>query len=365
MKIFMSNPFEIEDFSFEGNLISSMNYFRYFKPEFKIKNAFLHGYSGNNLNAFFYSPNFLQKLYLDKDKRYFAFLNEFKERYFNYDVIVMNPGWDLVHPEFLYKNFSNSIKCLHFIDDPHLSYGYGSAFSWIFDCATYISPSYNEDFTMEEILSLFGFKKFMWVPHSISCFGKSLLSKEEFFNQQISRNDKCIYVGNFYLSKAERLLKIKNELKNSYDYFGKAPLKGFIYPLLNLRNNKLSFTTKSRPIDNFTRDKLYSTYGIGLNMHLSTPSLECGNARTYELAYNGLAQVCDKSEVSLSNFIFQDKKEIFFYSNINECKDVIKYLIYNKEVRYEVAYNAYTRCHKEYQYYNVLRKQISWFNQLL
>ena len=51
------------------------------------------------------NPFFIQKMYLDKDKEYMNYLHEFKERFFDYDVIVMNPGVDLVHPEFLHKTF--------------------------------------------------------------------------------------------------------------------------------------------------------------------------------------------------------------------------------------------------------------------
>ena len=88
-----------------------------------------------------------------KDSEYFKFLSAFKERYSDFDVIFMNPGVDLVHPEYLIKNFPNAIKVLHFVDDPHASYSYGFPYSWAFDAATYISPSYSEDYSMEEILN--------------------------------------------------------------------------------------------------------------------------------------------------------------------------------------------------------------------
>ena len=39
-------------------------------------------------------------------------------------------------------------------------------------------------------------------------------------------------------------------------------------------------------------------------MHLTHPACETGNARTYELAYNGVAQIIDTSDVSLIKNIF-------------------------------------------------------------
>ena len=104
----------------------------------------------------------------------------------------MNPGVDLVHPEFLYKNFPNAIKCLHFIDDPHGTYSYGLPFAWAFDCATYISPSYNEHFRMSEILKLAGFKKTKWVPHCNSNVLEPLHELQQFEEQQSLRNNKIV-----------------------------------------------------------------------------------------------------------------------------------------------------------------------------
>ena len=51
------------------------------------------------MSAKFSNPNYLNRLYLEKDKDYFRYLETFRELYKDYDVIVMNPGVDLVHPE--------------------------------------------------------------------------------------------------------------------------------------------------------------------------------------------------------------------------------------------------------------------------
>ena len=106
MKIFIQNHIK-EDQDFLGHTISHMSYKGYIKFNKKFINYLKHGISGNNLSAKLRDPGFIQNLYQNKDKDYFKFLNEFRERYKEYDVIVMNPGVDLVHPEFLYKHFKN------------------------------------------------------------------------------------------------------------------------------------------------------------------------------------------------------------------------------------------------------------------
>lgn len=147
MKIFIQTN-KSEDYDFYGHTISHMNYENYLKYDKKIINYFKHGISGNSLFAKLRDPGFIQKLYQSHDQDYFNFLNEFKEKYKDYDVIVMNPGVDLVHPEYLHKYFKNSLKVLHFVDDPHSTYNYCLPYAWAFDAATYISPSYSKDFEM-------------------------------------------------------------------------------------------------------------------------------------------------------------------------------------------------------------------------
>ncbi len=162
-KIFIETPF-LDETSFNGYLLSHLSYGDFFKKNRKLSNIIKNGYSGSSLFSRFRNPELIQKMYLEKDPEYFTFLSAFKERYSDFDIIFMNPGVDLVHPEYLIKNFPNAIKVLHFVDDPHASYSYGFPYSWAFDAATYISPSYSENYSMEEILNLVGFKNTKWFP---------------------------------------------------------------------------------------------------------------------------------------------------------------------------------------------------------
>jgi hypothetical protein len=153
--------------------LSHLSYFKFLKYKRSLGDFLKHGISSSTLFSNLQSPKYLQHLYQSKNPDYMKYLGEFKERFSDYDVLVMNPGVELVHPEFLYKNFKNSLKCLHFIDDPHMTYAYGLPFAWAFNCATYVSPSYSQEFRMSEILNLAGLKNTKWVPHCITNFSRS------------------------------------------------------------------------------------------------------------------------------------------------------------------------------------------------
>ena len=100
-------------------------------------------------------------------------------------------------------------------------------------------------------------------------------------------------------------------------------------------------------------------------MHLSYPSRETGNARLYELAYRGLAQVVDTSEFSHVSKIFEPEKEILTYSSPSECVDQIKRLQNNKELRNTIAINSYKKSIEDYSYEKVINETCEWFKTLI
>lgn len=360
MKIFIESP---KEYHFPSNyLVEHLSYSKFLKNDISLYDFIKHGISSSSLYAKLVNPNFIQKLYQEKDPNYMAYLNEFYERFHDFDVIVMNPGVDLVHPEFLFKHFKNTLKCLHFIDDPHLTYNYGFPFLWAFDCATYISPSYSTDYTMEQILKLAGAKNVKWVPHCISNTNNNLYNNQLIDNLS-NRLNKVVYIGNYYRSKTNRLIEIKKSLKNSFDIYGKYPLNGWLYPLQSTFQGKFSLN-RIKTLSNFQREDIYSKYAIGINMHLSTPSLETGNARLYELAYRGVAQIVDSSEFSRLDQIFTPEVEVLTYENINECILQTKRLLNDYELRIKLATNAYERAIKQYSYQKVIQETFDWFKLL-
>jgi len=341
-----------------------MSYSGFLHNEIGVLDYLKHGYLSSSLYAKLCNPNYIQKLYQEKNPGYMAYLAEFYTRFHDFDVIVMNPGVDLVHPEFLISHFPNALKCLHFIDDPHMTYSYCFPFSWAFDCATYITPSYSEEYTMPEILSNAGFKHKKWFPHCITNNLPPRYSVEELSHQLWQREKKAIYVGNFYTSKVKRLIKIKSELGDTLDIFGRHPFGGLPFPLMSTLTGYPSLY-RVQELQESRREEFYSSYAIGLNMHLSDPARETGNARLYELAYRGVAQVVDSSECSAVRNIFTPEKEILLYENLRECIAQVKRLQNDDKFRVSLALNAYIRATKEYSYETVLTETCDWFKTLL
>ncbi len=346
------------DFTF-----SHLSYDGFLKENKTILNFIKHGLSSSTLYSKLRNPEYIHNLYHSKDPSYMSYLNEFYNRYKDYDVIVMNPGIDLVHPEFLYKYFPNAIKCLHFIDDPHLTYSYCLPFAWAFDCATYVSPSYSEDYTMEQILNLAGLKITKWFPHCVTNNLPKLYTEDELSENLLARENKIIYVGNYYTNKNKRLIKIKKHLGDKLDMYGKHPFKGLIFPITSTFSGYPS-TYRVKKLTNNERENKYKKYAIGLNMHLSNPSRETGNARLYELAYRGVAQVVDSSKVSAINKIFNPNTEILLYESTEECISKLNMLINDKYLRISIASAAYKRATNEYSYENVINNTCSWFSEL-
>jgi hypothetical protein len=362
MKLFMQLPSEVSPP--EGVIIDHLSYKGFLNDSRNIFDLLKHGYSSSSLYSRLCNPSYIQKLYHERDPGYFAFLNAFFERFRDFDVIVMNPGVDLVHPEFLVKKFPNTLKCMHCIDDPHLTYSYCLPYVWAFDCATYISPGYSDEFTMEGILTRAGFKHIKWVPHCVTNIKQPKYTADELQQQLSKRNNRVIYVGNYYTSKTKRLIQIKKELGDSLDIYGRYPFGGFSYTMLSTFSGSPTLY-RVKTLTELERERCYDKYGIGLNMHLSNPSRETGNARVYELAYRGVAQVVDSSVHSLINNIFVPEKEILTYGNIKECVDQIKRLQHDKYLRISLAQSAYNRAVAEYQYKDVLSATCKWFTGLL
>lgn len=359
MKIFMKNPVS-DHFFFQDHTISHMKFEKFIYKKPNLKDYLLAGISHSSFAAKVTHPYYLHQLYIEKDKGYFKFLNLFYEKYKNYDVIVINPPTDLVHPEFLHKHFKNSFKVLNFVDDPHRTYSDYLPYSWAFDAATYISPSYSEDLTMEQFLKLAGFKLTLWSPLNWWNNNSPKWSISDLQKQLKTRDKKIIYMGNYYRDKMYRLITLKKELKNNFEIYGNYPLRGLSFFIISLLKKKPIFCLP-KYVDKCQKDKIYASSAIGINMHLSHPSIETGNVRTYELAYNGVAQVVDNSQHSLINKIFEPEKEILTYENIEECVHQVKRLINDDDLRCTIALAGYKRAIKEYSYNKTLENLINFF----
>ena len=357
MKIYMQT--ELLDNAVIGDsTVSKMSYFDYMSEPRGIPNLLKNGSRGRSLFTKLRNPEYLHTLYLNKDKEYFKFLEEFKRRYLDYDVIVMNPGVDLVHPEFLWREFPNALKVLYMIDDPHTTYSYSLPFAWAFDAAVYVVKGYSPDITLDLILKNAGVKNVKWTPHCVSNLNNPEWTIPELKEQLKTRENKAIYVGSYYGGKQNRLSYLKAKLENNFDIFGRYPLGGWSFPLLSGLDGFLS-KYRVAPLTHALREEMYRKYAVGINMHLTWPVREVGNARLYELAYRGVAQVVEDSPEIGS--IFLPDREILTYRNLDECVYQVNRLFRDPDLRISLATNAYERACDEYRYQNVLENLVGWF----
>ena len=217
---------------------------------------------------------------------------------------------------------------------------------------------------MPEILKLAGFQRTKWVPHCISNFEDPPYDYDDLKSQLETRNGKIIYVGGFYSDKNNRLTSLKRKLGNKFDIYGRYPLNGHLLTLLSILDRKPLFY-RVKPITEAQKEILYSKYSIGINMHLSSPSVEVGNARLYELAYRGVTQIVDFSNVSLVQKIFSPEKEILCYTNLDECIEQVYRLKNDNELRISLAINAYKKAIESYNYKKIMLELAEWFKQML
>ena len=341
-----------------GAVIHKMDYTGYLPQKGPFHERFKYGFNRNSLYAKLLNPGYIHRLYLEKDQNYFKYLNDFKDKYSDCDVIVMNPGVDLVHPEFLHTHFKSAVKILHFIDDPGMTYSYGLPFSWVFDGATYITPSFSESMDMETILKLAGFKWTKWMPHCVTNISPPYWTNDELVQQLDTRTSDALYVGGFYKGKEARLLELKRCLGSQFDIFGRFPYYGLGFGAKGLIKNAQLYRVKS--LTDEQRTAKYMSYKVGVNMHLTSPSLETGNARLYELPFHGIAQLADVSEHSLVENIYEDGKEILLYRDMAECVELTKMLLNDQTLRNSIALNSYKKTISHYTMNRVMSNLIEF-----
>jgi len=163
----------------------------------------------------------------------------------------------------------------------------------------------------------------------------------------------------------ERLITLKKNLKKNFQIYGKFPLKGYSFFIFSLLKKNPVFYIPNSSLLPIARNRVYENTAIGINMHLTHPACETGNARTYELAYNGVAQIIDTSDVSLIKNIFIPNKEILTYESIEECIFQTKRLMQDDDLRYKIALAGYKKATEEYSYSKTFEKLISWFKTII
>ncbi len=304
----------------------------------------------------FYHAESIDKLWQNKDSQYLYFLDKFKSKYGKFDILIsdqINP----FHPEWLHENFPDTIKIYGMIDDPTCTYHITLSSIWAFDGVFYVSPSYNEKFTMNELLENYNNSiRSHFLPHA-----RLNYSSPEHFkmveNSFSMREKDILYVGAYYESKIERLISFKQAFPNQFDVFGFWPYKGF-RGIMRALEFKKPFTHRVPSLTEDEKFRKFLQYKICLNFNWNE-SRETGNMRMYQAPFHGMMLLNDIAAKDAHLSIYSDDEAVFF-TCIDDAIEKAKYYLNNESERIRIAKNGFNRAFKEYNSTKIWLDLLKW-----
>jgi hypothetical protein len=295
------------------------------------------------------------------------YLDHFYQYHQDADIIVIQHDIEFIHPEFLFHNFKKQVKCLYTVDDPHRSYELLTPNIWAYDCCAYISPSYNQSFTMDSFVNTCFGKPSHWLPLCMSVqapYPYDHFTQDELLSYFTREKEGLIYCGAYYKTKASRLLEIMANCPRQLtaSIYGNFPFLGVPFAVNALFN--AGRFCRPRYLTRQSLTKLYKEAAIGVNMHLSTPAQETGNMRMYEYALYGVTQLCDSSQWSAAQTIFTHEHDILLYESMDQLYEYLHDLHNNPVFRAKLALNAYRTVTGKYSYLHQLESFGLWLTSL-
>ena len=306
--------------------------------------------------ANFYKSENLDILFQNKEKQYFDFLNWFYRNHFDADIIIcdqINP----FHPEWLISKFPKTIKIYGMIDDPACTYHRTLSELWAFDGVFYVSPGYNEMYTMKELLELYNpnIKQF-FLPHARNnvLTEQHLKVVDQSFNK---RNGDVLYVGAYYESKIDRIIYLKEKLGSRFNVYGYWPYKGF-RGIMRMLEYKKPFLHKVNSLTESEKFSQFLNHKICFNMNWNEKR-ETGNMRMYQAPFYGMMLLCDTSAKDQHEIIF-NTEEAVYYNGIDDAIDKINYYLNNDQERIRIARNGFNRAVKDYNKDKIWNDFLLW-----
>lgn len=296
----------------------------------------------------------VDRLYRERDRAYMRFLHDFVEKYKDFDLLVLST-YNPIHPEVLFHELKKPIKILGFIDDPVSTYVRGIPYLWAFDGAFYISPGYDDKSYLEDALKRWGAPHSFWWPLVPNKIDRPEPSDSFFKDRDID----LIYVGQYYVSKVNRLAKLKNHFGSRFKIYGRWPLGGF-YGMARCLLGKPAMWARVQSITNSERAGLYHRAKIGINIHVSDMPMESGNMRMYEVPTHGAMMVCDKGGLNTHERIFKPDDEAVFYDSIDDAIEKIEYYLNHDEERIRIARAGFDRARRDYDWEVNLKTFLDW-----
>lgn len=343
-----------------GYEVSTFDPFSYFDKDttWSLLDLILWGYNGySHKRALTTGAYGIDKLYREKNPSYMRMVNDFVEKFKDYDLIVMST-FNFLHPDVINKYLKKPIKVMGFIDDPYSSYIRGIPYLWAFDGAFYISPSYLNESDFSQNLKDWGCEKNYFWPLVTRKIDLGNVGEDFYTNRSID----VAYIGNPSGSKVDRLLQFKKHFKKNFVVHGRWPFKGYS-GIVRGAFGKQIYPYRVMPISEGEKTQIFKNLKIGLNMHLSDTPTETGNMRMYEVPAHGAMLLCDKAALNLHERIFKPGEAVY-YDSTKEAIEMTEYYLKNDEERIRIAKNGFERFWKDYEFEQGLIKFLNWASSL-
>lgn len=258
------------------------------------------------------------------------FYKALEKKILKYDALFIAQTGGLI-PEFLER--IKIFKIYNTADDPESSHLCSFPFLNVVDVIVHAGYSYFNDVPLGYEFEKRGAKKAYYMP--IGFYEEMFPPLTDFDKTFLRRHQKIIFVGR------PRIQRIK--LVQLFNTFGDdIRVHNRRTPTYQKIFWKMSTGLEITPFEGSLAD-LYASSQIGINMHLSSgPS----NVRTYQLPASGVAQVIDCKK-TISELFIPDK-EIATYDTIDEAISLIRKLINDEELRYQISKNGYIKARNFY-----------------
>jgi glycosyltransferase involved in cell wall biosynthesis len=298
----------------------------------------------DDIYRFLSSAKSIDELFKANDKQYLEFINKINDLSYDYDFIYSDQTI-CIHPELVLKKFSHVKMILNAIDDPIVTYSKTIPFGWAYDAITYVSPSYNTNFSMFEILNTATAKPLIWLPHSriLNLISQEATSKA-YVSKLSDRTFNSIYVGAYYENKADRLSYVKSQLKSDFQIFGNWNYFGYRGYLRCLQGKPvIKQRVTGISMDEYQNIALKSK--ISINMHYFENG-EVGNQRTYHAIALGCLLLTNRG--SRSEFEIFNDNEVLYYDNFKDIPTLILDVLNNEEHYETIRINGLNKLNSEY-----------------
>jgi hypothetical protein len=332
-------------------IIRSFDPLKYFqKSKRNIIDFISFGINGYNKQESLKYANLIHKLYINKDQDYYNLLEDFKNEFIDYDILIF-AQYNFIHPDFLDKYFSKTVKIIGLIDDPEASYSRTIPYLWSFDAAFHISNSYLHGEDLRSKIQKWGVSQ-VYFKHLTS----EKYTKEDFLPFK-DRQKKVLYVGGYYGQKLERLMKVKSILKSNFLIFGRWPFYGLMGFLKALTIKKI-FPYKIKSLSKDEKSFITRNSLIGFNLEHSIENYENGNARNFEVTAYGALLITPRT--TALNFPFIDGIDCIMYDDIDDAISKIKKYLIDIDSAEKIAKSGYEKYWTYFNYNLINDSFLDW-----